>query len=255
MKRGQVIGILSIPHKNTYHDSHIIKMYADWLEEYGFKVVLIPYTASPDTYFYHINGLFIPGGDDNDYILKNKTFIKNITRYFELSIQPGEYFPIWGTCFGFQMLLFILGDFNKLHEYHSHDFYPITIIKPNSRLFSAFPKKQLNIPHITFNNHHLGISPSDFMKNTHLHRGYDIVATSYDMKGRIYVSAFEGKHHPIYGVQWHPERQTNSQPFLAFLNNELAKNKHKIKKLIRKTRKALPCKQYKEQKHSLCYFF
>ena len=45
------------------------------------------------------------------------------------------------------------------------------------------------------------------MANDHLRRFYNILGTSIDDKGKEYVAAIEAKYYPIYGVQWHPERQ------------------------------------------------
>jgi gamma-glutamyl hydrolase len=258
------IGIITIPHsrKTKYGTSHIMKSYVDWFEDRGVRVIPIPYnTTQYETYFKNINGLFIPGGETK-YIIKNDAFITCISKFFELSLQKGEYFPIWGTCFGFELLMFLVGDFTKLKEYPAHGFYPLQITDDglSSRMFQSFSKNYLHYLENNKscnNNHEYGISPADFMKNDHLRRFYSVLATSIDDKGKEYVAAIEGKGHPIYGVQWHPERQKTTGPFVEFFISELKKNKHKCVPYpyLRNSIRAHKCVQYSEHKDKMCYFF
>jgi gamma-glutamyl hydrolase len=204
-----------------------MKPYIDWFENKGVTVVPIPYDApNLDELFHMINGLVIPGGNMS-YMMKNATFVANITQLFELALERDEYFPIWGVCFGFEMLLFLVGGFTTLGHYNSHGLYPITLRK--SRLFGSFPASY--IQHLeknksTFHNHKYGISVEEFESHLHLRRFYTISATSVDDAGKEFVCAIEGKHYPFYGVQFHPERQKGTDAFLDFFILEMKKNKH-----------------------------
>jgi gamma-glutamyl hydrolase len=258
------VGILTIPHMNKtkYGDSHIMKPYVDWFEERGVRVIPIPYdTTEHEKYFEIINGLLIPGGETT-YIVKNKKFVDTVTKFLELSIQNDEYFPIWGTCFGYEMLMFLIGGFNKLKEYPARGLYPLHITPEgyNSKMFSKFPKKYLYYLQNNKscnNNHEYGISPYDFKQNEYLRKFYNILATSIDDNGNEYIAAIEGKHVPIYGVQWHPERQRTTGHFVDFFISELKKNKHKCSAYpyLRNIMKPHKCVQYPEHKNLLCYFF
>lgn len=258
------IGIITIPHfkKIKYGDSHIMKPYVDWFEERGVRVIPIPYdTTDYDTYFHMVNGLFIPGGE-TPFIMKNKTFINTVTKFFELSLAKDEYFPIWGTCFGFELLMFLIGGFTKLKKYPAQGFYPLQITNEGhtSKIFQSFPKQYLHyLEHNKScnNNHEYGISPNDFLKNNHLRRFYNIIATSVDDNGNEYVAAIEGTMYPVYGVQWHPERQKTTGPFIDFFISELKKNKHRClpHSYLRSSMKSHKCIQYKEHRDKLCYFF
>ena len=118
------VGIITIPHmKKTKHgNTHIMKPYVDWFEERGVRVIPIPYdTTEHERYFNMINGLLIPGGETT-FIMKNNTFIESVTKFFELSLQ--EYFPIWGTCFGFELLMSLIGGFTKFKKYPAQGLYP-----------------------------------------------------------------------------------------------------------------------------------
>lgn len=258
------VGIITIPHmkQTKYGTSHIMKPYVDWFEDRGVRVIPIPFdTTEYDYYFGIVNGLFVPGGE-TPFILKSKAFIRTVTRFVEMSFQQDEYFPIWGTCFGFQMLISLIGGITRFKEYPSHGLYPIHITEAgyNSRLFGSFSARYLEYLQnnkSSSNNHEYGISSGDFMNNPHLRRFYDIIATAVDERGKEYVTAIEGKYYPIYGVQWHPERQKSTGAFVDFFISELKKNKHKCGgyKFLRSSMPSYKCVQYPEHKNILCYFF
>ncbi len=256
------VGIITIPHskKTKYGTSHIMKSYVDWFEDRGVRVIPIPYdTTDHEDYFNKVNGLFIPGGETT-YIIKNKKFVESVKKFFELSLT--EYFPIWGTCFGFELLMFLIGDFNHLKEYPAQGFYPLQITPAGfaSRMFSSFSPKYMEYlegKKSCNNNHTYGISPSDFIANNHLRRFYSILATSIDHKCKEYVATIEAINYPIYGVQWHPERQNTTGPFVDFFISELRRNKHKctVYPYLRTCMKSYKCAQYSEHRNQSCYFF
>jgi gamma-glutamyl hydrolase len=259
------VGIITIPHlkKIKYGTSHIMKAYVDWFEERGVRVIPIPYdTTQHELFFNSVNGIIIPGGETT-YIIKNKTFVNTATKFVELSFQKDEYFPIWGTCFGFQLLLFLIAGFDKLKKYPAKGFYPLHITPQGwkSRMFGSFSQKYLHYLENNkscSNNHEYGISPADFMANTNLNLFYDILGTSKDNNDKEYVAAIESKYYPIYGIQWHPERQKSTGPFVDFFISELKKNKHKCKSytpFLRQVMRPNKCIQYPEHKNLLCYFF
>jgi len=258
------VGIITIPHmkKTKYGTSHIMKPYVDWFEERGVRVIPIPYdTTDCEAYFKMVNGLFIPGGETT-YIIKQTAFLETVKKFFELSLSKDEYFPIWGTCFGFELLMFLIGDFTKLKHYPARGFYPLEITRSGytSRLFESFSSHYLHYLENNKscnNNHEYGISPSDFLDNSHLRRFYDILATSKADNGKEYVAAIEAKYYPVYGVQWHPERQRTTAPFVDFFISELKKNKHPCVPYpyLRNCMKSYKCTQYSEHKRIPCYFF
>lgn len=259
------VGIITIPHffKIKWGKSHIMKAYVDWFEERGVRVIPIPFdTHNYEQYFKTINGLVIPGGE-TEFIMKNTLFIETVTRFFEMSLSAKEYFPIWGTCFGYELLISIISGNTKFKKYPAQGLAPIKITEAGrkSRMFKEFsPKylKYLETRNSTAQNHDFGISPKDFEACDDLKRFYDILATAIDKNGKEYVAAIESKYYPIYGIQWHPERQKMGVPFAEFFISELRKNKHKCNSLgnnrfMNKTAKK--CTQYPEHKKRLCYFF
>lgn len=257
------VGIITIPHtfKVKWGQSHIMKAYFDWFEKRGVRVIPIPFdTPCPDKYFKEINGLVVPGGE-TDFIMKNSSFVETVTRFFELSLGAREYFPIWGTCFGYELLIAIISGGTRFKKYPAQGLAPIKITDAGwkSRMFKGFTPeylKYLETRNSTAQNHDFGISPKDFIECSDLRRFYDVIATAIDSNGREYVAAIEGKYYPVYGVQWHPERQTAGAPFAEFFISELRKNTHKCGdtgEFINKT--THKCIQYPEHKKRLCYFF
>jgi gamma-glutamyl hydrolase len=59
---------------------------------------------------------------------------------------------------------------------------------------------------ITMNNHVNGISPQKFLENDGLTSAFYITSTNIDQNGKPFVSTIESIHYPIYGVQYHPEK-------------------------------------------------
>jgi gamma-glutamyl hydrolase len=266
--RSICVGILTVPHSHhvKYGSAHIIKTYVDWFEDRGVRVIPIPYdTAEHEKYFRMVNGIIIPGGETT-FLMKNTVYISCCQRFLDLAIQAtdrGEYFPIWGTCFGYEILLALIGRFNSFNRYPFYDLAPLHITRSGhqSRMFSGFSKTYLRYLEkypSTLNNHTYGMSPKEFMENKSLRKFYRILATSIDKEGKEYIAAIEGRDYPIYGVQWHPERQNTSAPFVEFFISELAKSRHRLIHVphsIRTTMKAKRCAQYPELTDWECYFF
>jgi gamma-glutamyl hydrolase len=263
------IGIITMPHEAKIKEgnSHIMKSYVDWLQQFNIEVIVIPYnTSDHEYYFRHIHGLLFQGGE-TEYVLQNKTYMSCCKIFFDLAINAnnnGEYFPIWGVCFGFEVLLSLVGNINKFSEYYDHGYKPLIITKKNSRLFSWFNKSYLYYlenADSTLQNHEFGISPSEFRGNKNLVKFYNICSSCIDEYGKEYVSSIEAKKYPFYGIIWHPERQKTSYFFSEFLYSELCKNNKSmvhnstIKIINGNTDKHYNCKQYAELKHMRCYFF
>merc|ERR1712130_698398 len=101
------------------------------------------------------------------------------------------------------------------------------------------------------NNHHHGITSEHFSENENLTAMFNVLSNNADRDGRYFVSTIEAKNLPIYGVQWHPEKNNfewsvnsdgspyeainhsadavaASQAMANFFVNEARKNDHKF---------------------------
>ncbi len=263
------IGIITMPHEAKIKEgkSHVMKSYVDWLQQFNVEVIVIPYnTSDHEYYFRNIHGLLFQGGE-TEYVLQNKIYMTCCKIFFDLAINAnnnGEYFPIWGVCFGFEVLLSLVGNINKFSEYYDHGYKPLIIAKKNSRLFSWFNKSYLYYLEnaaSTLQNHEFGISPNEFKEKSSLVKFYNICSSCIDEYGKEYVSSIEAKKYPFYGIIWHPERQKTSYFFAEFLYSELCKNAKRIvynsaiKIINANTDRHYNCKQYAELKHMKCYFY
>lgn len=263
--RPLIVGVLTIPHSfSTPHGrSHIMKAYADGFEKQGMIVVPVPYdTTHPELYYSLMNGLVIPGGE-TVFLMKNKALLQTVQRFLDLSLRPGEYFPIWGTCFGYELLMALIGKFHTFEAIPDQQRRAITWTEEgrSSRIYRWLGTKEANrfeTTARTAQNHDFGISPSSFLENSRLRRFFRMIAVAKNDKGQQYVAAIEGKRYPIYGVQWHPERQMNAGLFLSFFISEMKKNSHRTPLPIRSIKEmmsAKKCIHYPEHKERWCYFF
>jgi len=105
---------------------------------------------------------------------------------------------------------------------------------------------------VTMNNHVDGVEPSTYSSNSKLSSFFNVLSTNVDRKGREFVSGWESKKYPIYGIQWHPEKnpfEWNLQESLPhspeavmvaqymsnFFVSESRKNNHHFKNIAQET--------------------
>ena len=100
------IGVLSQSHNETH--SYIAASYIKYLESAGARLIPVPTNRDENFYenvFQNINGVLFPGGGVD---LVKSEYAK-LSRYFLMKSvtenADGRYFPIWGTCLGFEELL------------------------------------------------------------------------------------------------------------------------------------------------------
>ena len=59
---------------------------------------------------------------------------------------------------------------------------------------------------LTYFHHNKGFDIEDFTENEKLMDFFDILGVNYDDTGRWFISTIEAKDYPIYGTQYHPEK-------------------------------------------------
>lgn len=143
--------------------------------------------------------------------------------------DEGDFMPLWGTCLGFEWLLMCTSrDENildpNLGQYDSFNLslpLEFTDAARGSRLFGeALPLGLYDVlatRNVTFNSHHEGIYPQHFAATESLSSFYSVLSTNKDRKGRPFVSTIEADEYPIYGVQWHPEKNRYEYVLSIFL--------------------------------------
>jgi len=191
--------------------------YVKWIESAGGQVVPVPFDmphAQLRRLLSQLNGFLFTGGGLDLYL--NTTYVQTAKFIYDFALsRKDDYFPVWGTCMGFQ-LLNILTAWNESvlcsYCYDSENIplaLELTSVALQSRLFRALGGHVTSIlsqQNVTMNFHHDGIPPTVSATNPKLAAFYNVLSINHDRKGAPFVSTMEAKEWPIYGVQWHPER-------------------------------------------------
>ncbi|PRP84466.1 hypothetical protein PROFUN_08051 [Planoprotostelium fungivorum] len=268
-----VIGILDQPAGDglTYrgNTSYLAANYVKWVESSGARVVPVWFNSSKDKLkeqFSHLNGytyILIPtlirrsilftGGDL--VLSENATYVETARYLLQLALEEndrGVHFPVWGTCQGFELLSVLIGGEGAL-ELQAFDAENLSL--PLTWSTEADQSRMLadmsddiyvnleNLP-LTINLHHDGVYPQTFQKNNRMRKFFRMIAQNVDRKGTPFASVMEGRKYPVYGVQFHPERNAfewnvresvshsrqairASQYFGDFFVDEARKNDHR----------------------------
>lgn len=213
-----ILGVLAqaSDSEQTYlGDTYIPSTYVKYIESAGARVVPVRIKENEDYYkkmFKSINGILFPGGGVS---LTNSSFAKEGKLFYDMAIQAfdaGDYFPVWGTCNGFELLATITAKQEVMSKYSAEDIaLPLNFSKDfsNSRLFGNLPADvftALKTENVTENFHQSGLSPEDYDKNSNLKSFYKVLSTNTDKNGKEFVSTIEAYKYPIYATQWHPEK-------------------------------------------------
>jgi len=201
-----------------------------WLAKVATVVPIPPTISAPEAaaYFEHVHGLYLHEGwaDQPAYADLVRMFIAMATA----AAAAGDYFPIWGTCQGFQRLMQAAG--GKLERFDALGFTTGSRFNMYgdvgaSRLLGHATKAQLARlhTHVPYFNHEWGISLQHF-KKSHLHKKFRILATAHDRAGKEYIALVEGLDLPFYGVQSHPEMASDLEWMAAFFVTEMRKSRH-----------------------------
>lgn len=193
---------------------YIAASYVKYLESAGARVVPIRLNLTNEEYeklFQSLNGVLYPGGSVN---LMESGYAHVAKKFYNLAIQSfddGDYFPVWGTCLGFEELSYLIsGESLLTHTDTDGITMPLNFTGSpvKSRMFQNFPTELLQslaVEPLTANFHKWSLSVMNFTKNEKLKKFFNVLSTNTD--GKIdFISTMEGYRYPVYGVQWHPEK-------------------------------------------------
>ena len=215
-----IIGVFTQP--SSSHEGscggkclYLAASYVKHLEAAGARVVPVDYYATPaelDVLLQSVNGVLFPGGGSSfpssaQYVYDRVKAMNDV----------GDFFPLWGTCMGFQWLLIAQSRDQNILDPKSGQFDSYNLSIPleftptylDSKLFADAPVeviKILSTVNVTLNNHHYGIYPEHLSSTASLSRFFHVLSTNSDRKGVAFVSTIEAFEYPIFGSQWHPEK-------------------------------------------------
>lgn len=199
--------------------SYIASSYVKMVESAGARVVPIFCDMSPEEVerrFKAVNGILIPGGSQD--LRPGQPFFDTVSQLVQLAVEAndkGNYFPVHGTCLGFETLAIIAsGNHSILSEFDSENlpsplFLTDTATSGKSRFFSALPEQvvqHLQTRPYAMENHAHGLAWTAVEENPRLKDFFDVLSLSVDRAGAVYVSTVEAHRYPITGTQWHPEK-------------------------------------------------
>jgi gamma-glutamyl hydrolase len=230
-----VIGILTLPNYpyenfTVNGTSYMASSYVKYLEMSGARVVPIRIDHSfseIDYLFTRLNGILFTGGTANFWVNNSVTpvlspdYAAKACYIFNKVIQindQGQFYPLWGTCMGFEVLhvcanqqFGTIGNFNGKPPYtRSSEFLPAA---SSSVIFNTlnpeWSKRVMDIMstmNVSLLNHYRGISPQAYAQYPSLGNMFKVLSYMKDKSGSTFVGMVEGVKYPIYGTQFHPEK-------------------------------------------------
>ncbi|CAG9313791.1 GGH1_1 [Blepharisma stoltei] len=224
------IGILSTPiekrdaQSNSKYSMFISGTYVKHIESAGIRPVPIWNNSTYkeiDLIMSKINGLYLIGGKtllvakNDDGSLKYSKYMKKVIYMIKKAIKKndnGEYFSIFGTCLGLEVLFIYAANEYILESFNSTRYRSNLIFSedaPFSKILKNADPKMLNFmakANITFENHGKGISPATYLKYPNLQKMFKPIAYSRDRQGNLNIVLAEGNKYPFYGLMFHPEK-------------------------------------------------
>ncbi|KAI4470280.1 protease family c26 gamma-glutamyl hydrolase [Holotrichia oblita] len=236
------------------YDSFIAASYVKYLESAGARVVPIMIGKNKEYYkelINNTNGILFPGGatffNQSDGYADAGQIIYDIA--LELN-QNGDYYPIWGTCLGMELMVHVALGGKEVRSHCSATKISMPLeFKADfrtSKLFSNAPDdivEDLTNLDITYNSHNYCLTEETFEENNLLN-DWQIISTNKDVNDFEFISVFESKRYPFYSIQFHPEKANfefksslliphtaeaikSSQYFANFFIEEAKRNNHK----------------------------
>lgn len=219
-----IIGVLSqeiskliaskFPERN--YKSYIAASYVKFVESSGGRVVPI-WIGQPREYYEDImtkiNGVLLPGGAT--YFNQSNGYHDAGRYIYEIAIEmndKGIHFPLWGTCLGFELLVYLSAQPNEPRTHCSSraQALPLEFEKDydKSRLFANASADVIHIlkTYPVTANFHLYCLTQETFAAMKLNEIWRVMSLNHDWNGTEFISTIEHLRYPFYGTQFHPEK-------------------------------------------------
>ncbi|KAH8364600.1 hypothetical protein KR084_008670 [Drosophila pseudotakahashii] len=217
--------------------SYIAASYVKFLEASGAHVV--PIWIGRERAYYEsimgqINGILLPGGavfideaDRQAHPDLTSDCVRSAEHIYQLAMERnqrarkqddvGGYFPVWGTCLGFQLLLIHAAEEPKIRT----DCQPMSKAMPVkltedykiSQLFEGLAHsvaEEMERHPFACHQHRYCIT-KERLESCGLANDWHPLATQKDPSGLEFITIVEHRRFPIFGCQFHPERAAFEQ--------------------------------------------
>jgi gamma-glutamyl hydrolase len=168
----------------------------------------------------HINGALFTGGGADFYESDGVTltpFAATAKIIFDESVTAagdGEWWPIWGTCLGHELVLTLAAgqkDILSAPFDAENISFPLNLLPgaSTSRFLGSAPDDVLQIlstQYVTMNSHQAGVTMKDFAAYPGAANRFTVLSTNVDRGGKQFISTTQANSMPIYTTQWHPEK-------------------------------------------------
>ncbi|KAH8416333.1 hypothetical protein KR222_008624 [Zaprionus bogoriensis] len=251
-----IVGILCVDIASRLREvygspySFIAASYVKILEAGG--ALVVPIWIGRERVYYEeimkqVNGVLLPGGavclDEEEalqYPQLSNDCVKSARHIYELAMQrneAGDYFPLWGTCLGFQLLMINAAGSKEVRI----DCPPMFTSLPlqfapdyrDSQLLGQLPAhmaEQMCSEPFACHQHRFAITVGN-LRSFRLHHDWHVLATAQwgagndgleadadadaDADAKRIITLIEHRRFPIFGSQFHPERAAFEQLFAA----------------------------------------
>lgn len=212
-----VIGVLTQEFTGKPWDQvpYIAASYVKFVEGGGARVVPVHINRNHSYYrglLDQLNGVIFPGGDADVHASGYGRAGKIIYDYAKERNNAGDYFPLWGTCLGFEMLVYLSVNSYILKQCSSmNQARPLQFSKDAERsrlLGSNLPTDVLDYlvnANTTANFHEWCLTPQNFTERG-VNKVFNLLSVNKDSDGLTFISTLEAKDYPFYAVQFHPEK-------------------------------------------------
>lgn len=194
------------------YTSYIMAAYVKYVEAQGARVVPIIYGESWETTkdkLDQLDGVLFPGGG-GDYLEVGRKILDYVTDQND----NGHFYPLWGTCLGYERLLIYTADLGKdvltNIELHKKSI-PLKFTRDprKTRMYAPLGLKAFEFEkkNLTYNSHTWAVAPELFETDKGLADFWDLTAIStIPGNGTAFAASIEAKKYPIFATQFHPEK-------------------------------------------------